>query len=154
MKQILNRTVLENLVFLQGLIMALVYTAVQDQRGAKASFIFFTVPAQSMPYCMLLWSILAEPYLIPIQITGIIAAHLHDFMTRLWPEFGGGFNLLPTPAFMSRLIETPRFLQRGYGTAVRPSTAQTSGRTTGASTGSVLPDSWRTRGSGHRLGGD
>lgn len=104
---------------------------------------------------MLLSSLLMNPAVIPLQITGILAAHWHDFMTRLWPEFGGGSSLLPTPAFLSRFVETPRVFRREYGTAIRPgSGAPSTGRTTGASTGSVLPDSWRTRGSGHRLGGD
>jgi Derlin-2/3 len=141
--------------FLHGLIMALCYTAVQDQRGQKAYFYFFSVPAQAMPYCMLGASLLMSPEIIPLQVTGIVAAHLHDFLTRIYPEFSGGPNLLPTPAFMSRLVQTPRLLQRTYGTAIRPTAAAepSTGRTTGAS-GPVLPESWRSRGSGHRLGGD
>jgi Derlin-2/3 len=79
---------------------------------------------------------------------------LHDFLTRLWPEFGGGSSLLPTPAFLSRIVETPRVFQRDYGTGIRATGPPTSGSSTGASTGSVLPDSWKTRGSGHRLGGE
>lgn len=135
--------------------MALCYTSVQDQRGAKAGFFFFTVPAQLLPYCMLLFSLLMSPGLIPLQISGIVAAHAHDFLTRLWPEFGGGRNLLPTPRFLSRLVQNPRVFQREYGTAIRPpSSSPTAGSSTGASTGSVLPDSWKTRGAGRRLGGD
>lgn len=150
----INRTFLGGFMFLQGLIIAMCYTAVQDQRGAKAGFFFFTVPAQLIPYCMILSSLLMNPTVIPLQVSGILAAHLHDFLTRLWPEFGGGSSLLPTPTFMSRLIQTPRVFQREYGTAIRPSDSQAAGSATGASTGSVLPDSWRTRGSGHRLGSD
>ena len=106
---------------------------------------------------MLLATLLMSPQLLPLQITGLVAAHLHDFLTRIYPEFSGGPNLLPTPGFMSSLVHTPRVLQRDYGTAFRtqPRPGQTSGRTTGSSTGgSVLPDSWRSRGQGHRLGGD
>ncbi|KAK3373759.1 Der1-like family-domain-containing protein [Lasiosphaeria ovina] len=148
-----NRLFLGNAFFLQGLTMALCYTATQDQRGAKAGFLFFTVPAQLMPYCMLLYSLLMNPMAIPLQLSGLFAAHLHDFLTRIWPEFGGGPNLLSTPAFVSKLVTTPRFLQREYGTAIRPkSSNQPSGGARGASTGSVFPDSWKTRGSGHRLG--
>ncbi|KAK3946072.1 Der1-like family-domain-containing protein [Diplogelasinospora grovesii] len=152
---VLNRLFFGNVFFLHGLTIALCYTAVQDQRGAKQGFFFFTVPAQLVPYCMLLASLLMSPGLIPLQITGIIAAHLHDFLTRLYPKFGGGVNLLPTPAFISRLVQTPRVVQRSYGTAIRsPAQAPSSGSSTGASTGSVLPDSWRTRGTGRRLGGE
>ncbi len=122
----------------------------------KANFFFITIPAQLLPYCIIASGIVVNQTLAaaPTQLTGIVAAHLHDFLTRLWPEFGGGSSLLPTPGFPSRLVETPRVFQRDYGTAIRPSDGQASGSSTGASTNPVLPDSWRTRGSGHRLGGD
>jgi len=151
---VLNRFFTGHAFFLQGLVLALCYTSVQDQRGAKANFFFFTVPAQLVPYCMLLATLLMNPGVLPLQITGLVAAHMHDFLTRIYPEFGGGPNLLPTPAFLSRLVETPRILRRDYGTAIRNNTTQASGRSTGASAGSVLPDSWRSRGTGHRLGGE
>ncbi|KAK4190681.1 Der1-like family-domain-containing protein [Podospora australis] len=138
--------------YISGLTMALCYTATQDQRGMKAGFFFFTVPAQLVPYCMLLFTMLQNPKGLPVMIIALLCAHLHDFLYRLWPEFGGGRNLLATPSFMSRLVQTPRIQQRDYGTAVRNNAAGSTGRTTGADTGSVLPDSWRTRGSGHRLG--
>jgi Derlin-2/3 len=130
--------------------MALTYTASQDQRGVQANFFFFNVPAQAVPYCMLAMSLLMNPMAIPMQVSGMVAAHLHDFLTRLWPEFGGGWNFLAPPGFVSYLVQTPRALRRDYGTAIR---APTAGSTTGASTGPVLPDSWKTRGSGQRLGG-
>jgi len=138
-------------VYLQGLIIAMCYTGVQDKRGQKAGFFFFQVPAQSLPYCMLIWTLVTEYGDLPLQISGILAAHLHDFLTRLWPEFGMGPNLLPTPAFISKLVQTPRFMKRDYGAAVRPKD-RTSESSAGASTGSVLPDEWKTRGAGHRLG--
>jgi Derlin-2/3 len=138
--------------FLEGLIVAMCYTVTQDQRGQKTNFFFFTVPAQALPYCMLISSLLmGGPFML--ELSGLLAAHLHDFLFRLWPEFGGGPNLLATPAWVSYLVQTPRILQRDHGTAIRPPTAgATSGRSAGASTGSVLPDSWKTRGAGHRLG--
>lgn len=153
-EQTLNHFFTGAAYFLQGLILALCYTVVQDQRGQQSRFFFFTVPAQLIPYCMLLMSLLMSPGLIPLQLTGLFAAHLHDFLTRIYPEFGGGPNLLPTPAFLSRFMHTPRIIQRAYGTAIRGRTAdEASGSSSGASTGgSVLPDSWRTRGTGRRLG--
>ncbi|KXX75288.1 Derlin-2 [Madurella mycetomatis] len=151
---IINRVFLDGVFFLQGLTIALCYTAVQDQRGVKTNFFFFTVPAQALPYCMLVASLVMSPGLIPLQLSGIVAAHLHDFLYRIWPEFGGGPNLLSTPGFVSWLVQTPRVLRRDYGTATRPPGEQTSGSGTGASTGSVLPDSWKTRGAGRRLGGN
>ncbi|CCF47298.1 centromere/microtubule-binding protein cbf5 [Colletotrichum higginsianum] len=145
--------------FLPALILAMCRTVTQDQRGMKANFYFVTIPAQLTPFCMMLVSLLFPGgyYTFMIQLMGFIAAHLYDFLSRVWPEFSGGRNLIPTPAFLSRLVQTPRFNQRGYGTAVRGgggAPAQTSGSSTGVSQGGggVLPDSWRTRGPGRRLG--
>jgi Derlin-2/3 len=152
-QQVLNRLFTGQYFFLSGLILALCYTATQDQRGVKAGFFFFTVPAQLVPYCMLLVSVLMSPGLLPLQITGLLAAHMHDFLTRIYPEFSGGPNMLPTPAFLSRLVQTPRVMQKDYGTAIH-GRGQQAGSGAGASTGPVLPDAWKSRGSGHRLGGE
>ncbi len=138
--------------YLQGLILALTYTATQDQRGVKTNFFFVTIPAQLVPYAMMLVSLLmAGPESLKLQLCGLFAAHLHDFLTRIWPEFGGGRNLLPTPAFLSRLVTGgERIIQRSYGTAFQ---AADTANSTGADRG-PLPDSWRARGRGQRLGGD
>ncbi|KAJ9143844.1 Derlin [Pleurostoma richardsiae] len=139
--------------FLRPLILALCYTATQDQRGVKAGFFLFTVPAQLIPYCMLLVTLLMQgPYAFQVQLTGLVAAHLYDFLTRIYPEFGGGPNLIPTPGFLSRLVSTPRVFQRDYGTAIRNNAGASSGRSTGVAGSGPLPDSWKTRGRGHRLG--
>lgn len=143
--------------FLPALILAMCRTVTQDQRGMKANFYFVTIPAQLTPFCMMLVSLLFPGgyYTAMLQLMGFLAAHLYDFLSRVWPEFSGGSNLIPTPGFLSRLVQTPRFNQRGYGTAVRGGggSAQTSGSSTGVSQGGgVLPESWRTRGPGRRLG--
>ncbi|KAM7203755.1 Der1-like family domain containing protein [Rhypophila sp. PSN 637] len=158
----LNRALLGGAFFLQALIIALCYTAVQDQRGMKVQFFFFQVPAQTVPYCIILASMLSlgDPSGVPMQLTGIAAAHMYDFLTRLWPEFGGGRNLLPMPGFMSRLVGNRRASEPAHVPAARAGGTRLggagggTGSSTGASTGSVLPDSWKTRGSGHRLGSD
>ncbi|KAL1895210.1 hypothetical protein Sste5346_005355 [Sporothrix stenoceras] len=141
---------------LQALILALAYTCTQDQRGIKANFFFVDIPAQLVPYSMMLVSLIMHgPGMLYLQLCGLFAAHMYDFLTRLWPEFGGGRNLLPTPAFMSRLVPSPgRVEDHGFGRAFRPPRANDTGSSTGASTGGVLPDSWKTRGKGNRLGGD
>jgi Derlin-2/3 len=141
---------------LTGLILAMCYTVTQDQRGMKATFYVITIPAQLTPYCMILINLFfpGGTLRMIVQIEGLIAAHLYDFLTRLWPEFGGGRNLIPTPAVLSRLVQTPNMLRRDYGTAFRARGGDgdaASGQSTGASTG-PLPDSWRTRGKGQRLG--
>lgn len=139
-------------VFNKALILAMCYTVTQDQRGVKANFYFITIPAQLTPVCMMLVNLLfpGGVSMLLLELEGLVAAHLYDFLSRIWPEFGGGRNLIPTPAFLSRLVQTPRVLERGFGTAIRPN-APSTGRTTGASSG-PLPDSWRSRGAGRRLG--
>ncbi|KAH8723080.1 hypothetical protein GQ44DRAFT_728985 [Phaeosphaeriaceae sp. PMI808] len=92
------------------------------------------------------------------QLTGLIAAHPCDFLTRIWPTFGGGTNYIRTPQFVkSWFSPTPGGVRnRGYGhvegrgrtTGAPGSGAQPStGRTTGANT------SWSGMGPGRRLGG-
>jgi Derlin-2/3 len=122
----------------------------------KATFFVITIPAQWMPYAMLLMTfVMAGPGAAKIQATGLVAAHLHDFLTRIWPTFGGGRNLVPTPEFIKRRYQTtqPTVTSRPYGTAFAQPQRADSGPASGSSAG-VLPESWRNRGSGHRLGGD
>ncbi|KAK7751656.1 hypothetical protein SLS62_006316 [Diatrype stigma] len=80
-----------------------------------------------------------------VGLTGLIAAHLHDFLVRLYPEFGNGPNLIPTPGFLSYIIRT----QREQGTVYGQRYAQP--REFGGSSG-PLPESWRSKGPGRRLG--
>lgn len=138
--------------FLRALILAMAYTVTQDQRGMKATFYFITIPAQLTPIAMILVNLLfpGGHMAMLLQLEGFVAAHLYDFLSRTWPEFGGGPNILATPAFVRRLVQTPRVLERGFGTAIRPDDPA-SGTSSGASRG-PLPDSWKTRGRGQRLG--
>ncbi|ROW06013.1 hypothetical protein VMCG_04658 [Cytospora schulzeri] len=148
---VLAQWLLGNAFFLPALILAMCYTATQDQRGQKAGFFFFTVPAQLVPVCMMGATLLMTgPHAMLLQLTGLVAAHLHDFLSRLYPQFAGGSNWIQTPSFFSRFVTTPRFMQREYGTAFRP--VQSTGSSTGAQGSGPLPDSWKSRGHGHRLG--
>ncbi|KAI1253853.1 hypothetical protein MGN70_004248 [Eutypa lata] len=132
--------------YLSALLIAVCYTATQDQRGQTAHFYIVTIPAQLLPYCMLLISILLEgPTSFLVGLTGLIAAHLHDFLVRLYPEFGNGPNLIPTPGFLSFVIRTPRAQTTAYGQKYVPP------RAFGGSSG-PLPESWRSKGPGRRLG--
>lgn len=137
--------------YLSGLIIAMVYTVTQDQRGQKANFYFINIPAQLLPVCMILVNFLMPGGVGQIlqQLEGLIAAHLFDFLNRILPEFGGFPNVLATPNWFHGLLQSPRVVSKGYGTAMHPS--QSSGSSSGASRG-PLPDSWRTRGPGRRLG--
>lgn len=140
---------------LQALILALAYTGNQDARGQKTNFFFITIPSQLVPVAMLFATFImgGGPMAVLHQLCGLLAAHLYDFLTRLWPEFGGGSNLIPTPGWLSRLVSsTERVQERAYGTAIRGAgSGSGSGAAAGAGNG-PLPDAWRTRGKGQRLG--
>ncbi|KAI0896083.1 Der1-like family protein [Annulohypoxylon nitens] len=142
----LNALFTEGMLLLQALLIAMCYTATQDQRGMNAHFYIITIPAQLMPYCLLLVQLLFPGGWVSLKIglTGLIAAHLHDFLTRIYPEFGNGPNLIPTPGFLSWIVNTPRIRNTVYGQAVQP-------QREGAGSG-PLPDSWRSKGPGRRLG--
>ncbi|THV48380.1 hypothetical protein BGAL_0252g00120 [Botrytis galanthina] len=150
----LNVFITGGVIFTSALVLAFAYTSTQDDRGMKATFFVVTIPAPWIPYAMLLMTfVMAGPGPAKIQATGLVAAHLHDFLTRLWPTFGGGRNFVPTPGFIQRAFQTTQttVTERSYGTAVaQPQRSANSP----SSSGSVLPESWKTRGSGHRLGGD
>ncbi|RKF62454.1 hypothetical protein OnM2_033030 [Erysiphe neolycopersici] len=95
---------------------------------------------------------MSGPESAKVQVTGFIAAHLHDFLTRLWPTFGGGKNLIPTPRLLQRLWDPKpgTSTQKSYGTMHAPKVRLNAE----SSSSDVLPKSWQNRGSGHRLGGD
>lgn len=143
------------MIFTSALVLAFAYTSTQDDRGQQATFFVITIPAQWVPYAMLFMTlVMGGVKAAMIQGTGIVAAHLHDFLTRIWPQFGGGRNLLPTPELFKRWFSV-RERNTGYGVAraAHGQSSASASTSTGSSPG-VLPESWRNRGSGHRLGGD
>ncbi|RKF64171.1 Derlin-2 [Golovinomyces cichoracearum] len=152
----LNIFVAGGYVFTTALVLAFAYTSTQDDRGNKANFFIVTIPAVWVPYAMLLMTtIMAGPDAAKVQLTGLIAAHLHDFLTRLWPKFGGGNNLFPTPRLLRSLWLSDQSNQtrRPFGTIISPKNPPNAVPSM-RSTRDVLPKSWQTRGSGHRLGGE
>ncbi|KAI4208201.1 MAG: hypothetical protein LQ348_000264 [Seirophora lacunosa] len=107
--------------------LALAYTYSQDNRNKKVSFFIVQLAAKWLPWVMLLAAlILGGPSNALNQGTGIIAAHLYDFLTRLYPTFGGGRNYLKTPAFIRRWFGgvDQRAQRKGYGTAYSSQTQQ------------------------------
>jgi len=157
LEQGLNFVFTGGMILTSALIIALAYTACQDERGSKSTFIVVTIPTQWVPFAMILMTVvMAGPDAAKVQATGLVAAHLYDFLTRLYPTFGGGRNLLPTPALVRRMFSATEasVTNKTFGTAFSPAQRQASGSASGASAGGVLPESWRSRGSGHRLGGD
>ena len=94
------------------------------------------------------------------QVTGLIAAHLYDFLTRIWPTFGGGKNYIFTPQIVKGWFgATPGSVQnRVYGHVV-----QGRGRVTGTGAGAEpasagqstgASNAWGGMGPGRRLGGE
>ncbi|KAL8764239.1 MAG: hypothetical protein Q9184_000208 [Pyrenodesmia sp. 2 TL-2023] len=137
------------------MILALAYTYSQDNRRKKVNFFIVQLEAKWLPWVMLLAAlILGGPYNALNQGTGIIAAHLYDFLTRLYPTFGGGRNYLKTPAFIRRWFGgvDQRTQRKGYGTAYPPQPQAPPRPASGISTAFSSP--WSSRGQGRRLGGD
>lgn len=137
------------------MILALAYTYSQDNRRKKVSFFVIQLEAKWLPWVLLLAALVTGgPDAMIYQGTGILAAHLYDFLTRLYPTFGGGRNYLQTPAFLRRWFggADQRTQRKGYGTAYASQAQQPSRPASGFSTAFSSP--WSTRGQGRRLGGD
>lgn len=139
-----------------ALTLALAYTYAQDNRGKKVTIFIITIPVKWLPYAMLLMTfVMGGPGMALQQATGLLAAHLYDFLTRIYPTFGDGRNYIQTPAMVQRWFGAtrPNIAARGYGTAYRPATQQPS-RGTSSGFGGGMSNIWGSRGAGRRLGGD
>jgi Derlin-2/3 len=142
---------LDAFTLLPALTLAYAYTYAQDNPTRKVSMFIITFDAKFLPLGLLFMTLVIDgpQYAIP-QATGLLAAHLYDFLTRIWPTFGGGRNYIKTPSFVAEWFGAApgAAQQRSYGTAqqggggagVRPA-----GRSTGI---------WNERGPGRRLGGE
>lgn len=137
------------------MILALAYTYSQDNRRRKVNFFIVQLEAKWLPWAMLVAAlVLGGPYAMMYQGTGIIAAHLYDFLTRLYPTFGGGRNYIQTPKIITKWFggEVKRAQSKGFGTSFAPQAQQASRPSSGFSTAFSSP--WSSRGQGRRLGGD
>lgn len=135
--------------FLDALIMAITYTYAQDNATRMVTFFVVTIQAKYLPYLLLLVTfVMGGPGAAMHQGTGLLAAHLYDFLTRIWPTFGGGSNPVKVPRIVKEYFGgggvRPAPAQRGYGVAFG---APGEARATGSSWSS-------SRGPGRRLGGD
>jgi Derlin-2/3 len=147
---------LDGAFFLSALTLALAYTYAQENPNRQLSYFIVTFSAKYLPYSMLAMTfVMASPEAALHQATGLIAAHLYEFLTKIWPEHGGGRKLINTPAFVARWFAKPAGVasQRSFGTAYSGNTtAQNAGpqRQTGGG------GSWTSgfSGQGRRLGGE
>lgn len=141
------------MTFLAPLSLAYAYLYAQDNPNRKVSFFIITFDAKYLPFAMLFMSfVMSGPGYTMTQGTGLIAAHLYDFLTRIWPAFGGGKNYIFTPRIVKGWFggQAGQEQRRSYGTARqgRPTDSadsNTTGRTTGFGGSRFGP--------GQRLGG-
>lgn len=140
------------LIFL-ALIFAFVYTFSQENRNQKARLFVISLPMVFLPWAMMTLDLVVDgPAQALLGFIGIVAAHLYDFLTRIYPTFGGGRNWITTPGFVRRLFSkyTAKTQYRNYGTAYR---GRDSAESSGTSWTSSLQGQWSARGQGRRLGG-
>ncbi|KAL4974303.1 hypothetical protein BDW66DRAFT_161352 [Aspergillus desertorum] len=124
-----------------------------DNKGTKTMFFVIEIPTLLLPWARLaLTFVMKGWHRASVELTGIVAAHLYDFLTRIYPTFGGGKNYIVTPSFVRRWFT--RSLRAGqervYGRAYRPPNER---EKTGNWASSVRT-AWDSRGSGRRLGGN
>lgn len=144
-----------------ALVLALAYTYAQENRGRKVTIYIITLPVQWLPYAILLMTfVMGGPGAALNQASGLLAAHLYDFLTRIYPTFGEGRNYIRTPQFVRRWFAAsrPGPTTRAYGTAYasqrgEPQPAEGSSRGIASGLGSVT-GLWNSRGPGRRLGGE
>jgi Derlin-2/3 len=147
--------------FLPSLMLAFAYTFAQENPGNNVSFFILTFPAKFLPYAMLFMTfVMAGPEGAKHQATGLIAAHLYDFLTRIWPTFGGGTNPIQTPIYIQQLFGegqgTRTGTVRSHGTAFASRAQPVPAAGGSARSGGTFTSgsSWNSMGQGRRLGGD
>ncbi|RAR14299.1 Der1-like protein [Stemphylium lycopersici] len=136
--------------FLPALSLAYAYTFGQDNPTRSVQFFIINFDAKYLPFAMLFLTFIIDgPDAAASQLTGLIAAHLYDFLTRIWPTFGGGTNYIRTPQMVQRWFgAAPGSVQnRGYGHVV-----EGRGRTAGAPGSGASPSTGRATGASTAFG--
>lgn len=156
MLQVTAGIILKDGIMMSALMLAFIYTFAQDNPGKKAHFIIVQIPVEYLPWAMLtLTFIMGGPLAALQQGTGVIAAHLYDFLTRLYPQFQGGHNWIQTPTAVKRAFGADRsaFTHKAHGSSFRPG-QNVPQQQSGSWTRGFSSSSWSGRGQGRRLGGD
>lgn len=148
--------ILNSYTFLPALTLSYAYTFAQDSPTRQVSFFIVNFDAKFLPFALLFMTFIVDgPEPAAAQLTGLLAAHMYDFLTRIWPTFGGGKNYFVTPNFVKRLFGGTAGVQnRGFGHVV-----QGQGRATGSAAGAPsaaadIRNRWGSVGPGRRLGGE
>lgn len=162
--QLLGGIWLQGMVLLSPLTLALAYTYAQENPQRQMNYFIVTFSAKWLPYLMLAMTfVMDSPAAALLQATGLVAAHLYDFLTKYWPEYGGGRRIVWTPQFVQQWFAPAPGAgrQRGYGTAFAGRPANVPQQRTGSSggwasgfSGGGSGGAWGSRGAGHRLGGN
>lgn len=137
------------------MILAFAYTYAQEFQSRMMTFYVIRFPVKYLPWAMLLLTLVSGGWpAVLSEGMGILAAHLYEFLTHLYPLFGGGRNYLSTPGFIRRYFTTrPSFA--GSGPYYRADYRQQQPSQPSSSRGwtSSLQNPWGGRGAGRRLGG-
>ena len=149
--------ILNQYTFLPALSLAYAYTFAQDNPTRSVSFFIITFESKYLPFAMLFMTFIIDgPDAAAGQLTGLIAAHLYDFLTRIWPTFGGGTNYIRTPQMVKGWFSArPGSVQdRGFGHVVegRGRTAGAAGSGAPPSAARATGNAWSGMGPGRRLG--
>lgn len=127
------------------------------------TYFIITFSVKWLPYAMLAMTfVMGSPQEAMLQGTGLVAAHLYDFLMRTWPEHGNGGRYINTPQSVQRWFAKPGGVpqQRAFGTAFSGRPANVPQAQTGSGGGWASgfsgggSSSWGSRGTGRRLGGD
>lgn len=136
--------------------LAFVHTVAQDNPRMKTHFVIIEIEARFLPPALLFLNFVTRgPASAISSAAGIGASHLYDFLTRIWPTFGGGRNWIVPPPAWTRWFGGDRggVQHKAYGEAhyrsTRDDSATSSGRSGAASSAGAA---WRNRGAGRRLG--
>jgi len=153
--------ILDAYTFLPALSLAYGYTFAQDNPTRQVSFFIINFDAKYLPWAMLFMTLIMDGGSAALnQLTGLIAAHLYDFLTRIWPTFGGGKNYIFTPQIVKRWFGAGlgTVQNRGYGHVVqgrgRAEGAAGSDAAPGAGRSTGVSSQWNSMGPGRRLGGE
>lgn len=149
--------VLNTYTFLPALSLAYAYTFAQDNPTRQVSFFVVNFDAKYLPYALLFMSFVMDgPEPALAQSAGLFAAHLYDFLTRIWPTFGGGKNYIFTPRIVKGWFgqKAGTVQDRGFGHAVQGrGNATASGASSSSSSAAEgVRNRWGSMGPGRRLG--
>jgi hypothetical protein len=144
-------------MYMPPLVLAMVYTWVQDHIDESIQFFFLHVRAAFLPLLMLAVSLLSGGGIPAVlsHATGYLAGHAYFFLDTLWPMYGGK-NWLESPRkFVVRQIAALERNLPSFDFDVGSNNSRTTRSVDSGSSTSSSPHTSKTsafQGPGHRLG--